>query len=705
MSFVNNFPFGYAYCLAYDSVRNLVFAGSGGGVFVVDITDPQDMKIISDKIRTRGIVENLYYDLYKKVLFVADGPFGLEVWDVNDPTFPNKLSFFPMEDFCYDVTGKENVVFAAAQNKVLAIDVSNLYSPFLIDSVALGSNSMALSLSLHSDYVYVAADSGGFYVLKYFNNELHIVGHLDLSAPVSEVKAFKNNDTYVALIPADSCINIVDVENPAEPFRVSILHMPEEDALPLSEIIQMPFLYVSYVDRFSWREGIYVVEISDPSNPSILSTWEERSFSIPFDMEISQDLVLLSNFDKLLQVVDVSNPDSLFSLGWIYGGGFSDHIYSYKHYLFLEGWRLRTDLIDMYELVDPGEVIPPNHEEIRQSYSGSYPSHLFNHYYFQYEYAVSITDITDPRLRFPVASFYLPHPPETYEYPRPIVATQNFLYIASYFQDSHIFIDALFVMDITDPFTPYMVSENDGFYTGPDDALVENKGFLYVIGQFSFSVYDIRDPTSLHFVRSIPFESTPQKRRGYLFGDYLFVTQGNSLMIFNVSIPENPYQVSSLPFPGAMDVVVSGDYAYVADSFGVHVVNIKDPTSPEVKGYYITPAPARGVEVLEPFVFVSCGIAGIQVYRFTGEVKKSLNSYRKGSFVTLKKDRLELDWKRLRGEDIDIFDITGRRIMSVHSMAQGSMDIKNLLGLPTGLYFIRVLEKNKVHIEKIIFVK
>ena len=36
--FVGNWPFGKSYAVCVDSVRNLVFVGSGGGIYVLDVS-------------------------------------------------------------------------------------------------------------------------------------------------------------------------------------------------------------------------------------------------------------------------------------------------------------------------------------------------------------------------------------------------------------------------------------------------------------------------------------------------------------------------------------------------------------------------------------------------------------------------------------------------------------------------------------------
>jgi hypothetical protein len=62
MSFVGNYPFSYCYGVEYDSVRNIAFLGSGGGVYVIDVSDPANPLKLSESLHTRGLVYGIAYN-------------------------------------------------------------------------------------------------------------------------------------------------------------------------------------------------------------------------------------------------------------------------------------------------------------------------------------------------------------------------------------------------------------------------------------------------------------------------------------------------------------------------------------------------------------------------------------------------------------------------------------------------------------------
>ena len=86
---VGSWPFGFSRAVALDSARNLAFLGSGGGAYVLDVSNPVQPVKLSEAIHTRGFVDGLAFVTDR--LYIADGGAGLEIWDVSVPTSPQRL--------------------------------------------------------------------------------------------------------------------------------------------------------------------------------------------------------------------------------------------------------------------------------------------------------------------------------------------------------------------------------------------------------------------------------------------------------------------------------------------------------------------------------------------------------------------------------------------------------------------------------------
>ena len=98
--FVGNWPFGTPLAIVTDPMRNFVFCGAGGGVYPIDVSDSTTPRVLSDGIRTMGVVLNLYYCSDK--LYIAANTNGVEVWDVTNPSAPNRKIQFNLPERTID---------------------------------------------------------------------------------------------------------------------------------------------------------------------------------------------------------------------------------------------------------------------------------------------------------------------------------------------------------------------------------------------------------------------------------------------------------------------------------------------------------------------------------------------------------------------------------------------------------------------------
>jgi hypothetical protein len=108
--FVGNWPFGPSLAVALDSSRNLAFCGSGGGVYVLDVSDPA-LPVKRSEISTRGAVNGLCY--LNNRLYVADGLAGLRIISVSDPANPVEVGFYDTPGYAYGVAVVGNYAYVA----------------------------------------------------------------------------------------------------------------------------------------------------------------------------------------------------------------------------------------------------------------------------------------------------------------------------------------------------------------------------------------------------------------------------------------------------------------------------------------------------------------------------------------------------------------------------------------------------------------
>ncbi|MBM3242699.1 hypothetical protein FJZ31_41090 [Candidatus Poribacteria bacterium] len=102
----------------------------------------------------------------------------------------------------------------------------------------------------------------------------------------------------------------------------------------------------------------------------------------------------------------------------------------------------------------------------------------------------------------------------------------------------------------------------------------------------------------------------------YVSGGYAYVADGiNGLRVIDVSFPENPREVGFYDTPGsAAGVYVSGSYAYVVDGYsGFRVIDVSSSSNPFEVGFYDTPGWAWDVYVSGSYAYVADWDKGLRV--------------------------------------------------------------------------------------------
>ena len=108
-------------------------------------------------------------------------------------------------------------------------------------------------------------------------------------------------------------------------------------------------------------------------------------------------------------------------------------------------------------------------------------------------------------------------------------------------------------------------------------------------------------------------------------GGYAYVANGYGLEVVDVSDPTSPEVVGHYdPLGYGLKVAVAGDYAYLAVASGFpglmnwwtfDVVDVSDPTIPYAVGYGGTPGQAVDVAVAGDYAYVACLDGGFVVLR------------------------------------------------------------------------------------------
>lgn len=377
--------------------------------------------------------------------------------------------------------------------------------------------------------------------------------------------------SFVILLPPYSCdgdiyvsgsyaycvsctvFSIVDISSPSNPQFVGELTLGG-----LSVAVKDSFAYIVSLDT----KGFHVIDISDPQNPEEVSFLYQRGW----DIAIFGSYAYVSTFlDLKFRIIDISDPYNPQFAGYFASPDdvFHAHVIDTIAYLATEYGLRVVNIAD-----------PMNAQELDHFYCRGRDVFVMDTiaYLVDRDTGLRVIDVSIPYSTQEVGNYITPG--KNFE----VVVSGSFAYIASE--------NGLWVLDVSDPSTPKEIGR---CYT-PSEAfeVCLSGSYAYVtVSQSGLHVIDISDPASPH---EVGFLDLPDWGLHYgldISGHYCYVTLGPyGLRVIDISNPQFPYEVGQCSLDWAFDVEVSGLYAYVIHYGWLAVVDISNPSEPNVVGGY-----------------------------------------------------------------------------------------------------------------------
>lgn len=99
-------------------------------------------------------------------------------------------------------------------------------------------------------------------------------------------------------------------------------------------------------------------------------------------------------------------------------------------------------------------------------------------------------------------------------------------------------------------------------------------------------------------------------------GRYVYLGDGATLKVINVSNPDAPAQAASVNLPADVEgLFLDGNHLYLGcGGSGLRIYNVTTPTSPTLLGSYDTPGSARGVVVAGDRAYLADASSGLQIF-------------------------------------------------------------------------------------------
>lgn len=425
--FFTDFSLKGSYVYASASVFN-PFAPTEDGWLVVldisDITSPKKVGVLDTPGEARGIFISGNY------AYLAEGTTGLQIVDISAPTTPSLAGNVDTPGyFAQHVQTVGNIAYVANGEEGLAIiDVSDPENPTFISEYGISWE--AEKLVVMGNYAYIASTFDG--------------------------------------------LTIVDISTPASPALAGKF----DQSVALSQIkIKENYAFIGSND------GMQVMDISDPSNPSFLSYYRSNNWKGTYGHDINGDRLYLLNSEGM-EIVDISNPVTLQKKGDLALLPSDDICVQGNLVYIIESFHG----LSIYDVSDPANII----------YKGALTTEKFSGTIFVSENIAYITgddglyivDVSDPS--------------------SPSILTlynENRHYLSVFVQGNYAYLtgSSLSILDISNPALPSQVFTFEQF---------QCRG-IYVEGKYAYvaalsngiRIFDISNPTAIVLVGSYTADS------------------------------------------------------------------------------------------------------------------------------------------------------------------------------------------------------
>jgi hypothetical protein len=325
---------------------------AGGALFVVNVTDPHNMTVVSQYTRSTNNFHLLFPQLYLtgeeglRIMditdptelvevgfmdgnhsiidvfvsgdysYLSDGPDGLYILDTSDPALPIVISRDSTSSVSdVDIEG-DYAYLACSTSQLRVLNVSDPSHPTQVSSITVGN---AVSVDVVDTVAYVASGNGLHIVSVADIDSLYEVGFLG----VDFLKQIVVAGGYAYLACGFDGMRIIDVSEPSMPAEVSRI-----EARDWTTGVDVSGNYAYMADGYA---GVRVIDVSDPSHPV------EAAYSLAGygdQLHVVDPYLYLSGDYKGLHVLDISVPDSIHEVGY-YTGIFTDGIFSDGDFIYV----------------------------------------------------------------------------------------------------------------------------------------------------------------------------------------------------------------------------------------------------------------------------------------------------------------------------------------------------------------------------------
>jgi hypothetical protein len=383
-------------------------------------------------------------------------------------------------------------------------------------------------------------------------------------------------------------LTVLDISNPYTPTLAG-----QSELLPYLIVdmdVQGDTVYAADNDT-----GLHLFDASNPAAPHEVGSIETPSNAM--GVVVSGTLAYVADYWGGLRIIDVNNPDQPTEIGFVQSPSYS----WYATELDIRGslvYLVGSDLV----IIDVSNPMLPTLVSRSEIYSSAYSVVVDGTYAFigDFDGGLRVIDVSNPTSPSEVG-YCDPHP-NPYSWYRNVVVDGDYAYLSSEGQSR-----GYYVIDISDPIHPNQVNFNSVAGDLAKIDIWDNHLFALdrATGLWKFNVSTPSQPVLTSVYRIFGVVSHVQ-----VVDNIAYVTVGNNGM-YTVDVsnppafhPLNRSEHASEDDDYASDVVVLGNYAYVAEGYGLGILDISNPAMPDEISFLPIIAQASAVFILDDIAYV-----------------------------------------------------------------------------------------------------
>lgn len=487
----------------------------------------------------------------------------------------------------FAVATQDDYVYLSYGGVIVSLDISNPDTVFALSRVATPDFGYVRNLWIKDTLLFVAARYAGLLIYDISKPEsLCLIGICDTIGDTWDV-VVKDSFAYVV---AGNRLWVIDI---SDPLRAQIR---------CNSSFKNPWiLYLDVVPPFAYvvGGGLTVVDVSDPDNIFEVGYCDMAGLdAVRYDIVVKHPYAYIANNRSGLVLVDVSNPanptvDTTLSVPWGYTTGVAVLNPSYIEVVgFPPGGIVSVDVSD-----------PTRLQIVDTLALGAFPWGIAiseaRSYVASHCGGLQIVDISDPHSLKRIGVY-----DKVWDRARSVGISRR-LSLACVANN----VQGLKIVDISDPKEPI---ERGSFPVAYCFDVQAPGTIAYVVFSGGLLIIDIRKPDYPVELGRIGLSGA--SRLDAANDSIVYVACGwAGLVRINVRDPRNPKITGRCDIP-ASDVAEADTIVCVAagDS-GLRVINVSDPDTIYEVGSCLTPGHATAVDVLRDTAYVADGPAGLSV--------------------------------------------------------------------------------------------